>query len=206
MTRIFAFWFVVTSACLNVLALHAQTEEDFTVCLHEDLRSPDLAVKGCTAIIEAGRQILERVATAYNNRGVAFRNKQQYGKAIGDFDEAIRLEPHFTTAFNNRAVAYRNMGDLDRALADYNEAIRLQPKYLAAFYNRGLVLMDKGEFHRAIDDFTAVLHAGPPNAVVLYRRSQARAKSGDSHGAKADLAAAQAIRPDIVEAAAQSDR
>ena len=206
MTRIFAFWFVVTCGCLNQSAPRAQTDEDFTICLRQDLSSPDLAIKGCTAIIETGRKILGRLATAYNNRGVAFRNKQQYGKAIGDFDEAIRLEPHFTTAFNNRAVAYRNKGDLDRALADYDEAIHLEPNYVAAFYNRGLVLMDKGEFRRAIDDFTVVLQAGPPIAIVLYRRSQARARSGDSDGAEADLAAAQAIKSDIVEAATQSDR
>ncbi len=32
---------------------------------------------------------------AFNARGVAWKAKEQYDKAIADYDEAIRLEPSF---------------------------------------------------------------------------------------------------------------
>jgi tetratricopeptide (TPR) repeat protein len=87
------------------------------LCLGQDLSSPDLPIQGCTAVIQTGRKLLDRLATAYNNRGVAYRLKAEYDRAIEDFDEAIKLRPNFANAFNNRAVAYRNNGDLDHALA-----------------------------------------------------------------------------------------
>jgi tetratricopeptide (TPR) repeat protein len=177
----------------------AQTPQDWANCLVGDLSTPDLALEGCTAVIKTGEQILRRLATAYNNRGVAYRLKANYAQAIDDFNEAIRLEPKNANAFNNRGVAYRNMGDLDRAVADYDQAILIRPDYFAAFYNRGLALADKQEYAKAIADFTTALRANPKNPVVLYRRGATSLKSGDTEAGNADLAAAKAIKPDIEE-------
>jgi tetratricopeptide (TPR) repeat protein len=102
----------------------AQTQQEWALC--QDLRSPELPIQGCTAVIEAGRQVLDRLAAAYNNRGVAYRLKTEYDKAIDDFDEAIKLRPNYPNAFNNRGVAYRNKGDLEHALADYDRRCVLQ--------------------------------------------------------------------------------
>jgi tetratricopeptide (TPR) repeat protein len=103
----------------------AQTQQEWMLC--QDLRSPDYPIQGCTAVIQAGRQILDRLAFAHNNRGVAYRLKAEYDKAIADFDEAIKLRPDYPNAFNNRGVAYRNKGDLDHAMADYDQSITLKP-------------------------------------------------------------------------------
>jgi tetratricopeptide (TPR) repeat protein len=177
----------------------AQTPQDWANCLAGDLSTPDLPIEGCTAVIETGNQVLRRLAAAYNNRGVAYRVKENYAQAIHDFNEAIRLVPEFANAFNNRGVAYRNMGDLDRALADYDQAIRIEPDYIAAIYNRGLALAGKGEYGKAISDFTAVLRVDPKNPTVLFRRGTAYLNSGDIAAGNADLAAAKAIKPDIAE-------
>lgn len=164
-----------------------------------DLKTPDLPIEGCTAIIKTGRQILNRLATAYNNRGVAYRLKANYGQAIDDFNEALRLEPDYASAFNNRGVAYRNMGDVDHAIADYDQAIRLKPDYLAAYYNRGLALAEKREYGKAIADFTIILRDDPKNPIVLYRRGTVYLNNGDIEAGNADLAEAKAIKPDIDE-------
>jgi tetratricopeptide (TPR) repeat protein len=175
----------------------AQTPQDWANCLAGDLNTPDIPIEGCTAVIKTGEQILQRLSSAYNNRGVAYRLKANYALAIDDFNEAIRLVPKNANAFNNRGVAYRNLGDLDRAIADYDQAILIKPDYYAAFYNRGLALADKQEYAKAIADFTTVLRADQKNAFVLYRRGTALLKSGDVEGGNADLAEAQAIKPDF---------
>ena len=72
------------------------------------------------AVIKTGRDVIQRLATAYNNRGVALRLKADYAAAIADFNEAIRLAPNYANAFNNRGVAFRNAGDLEHAIADYD--------------------------------------------------------------------------------------
>jgi tetratricopeptide (TPR) repeat protein len=189
----------ISADCFEVGPSLAQTQEDWVHCLAGNLKTPDLPIEGCTAIIKTGRQVLDRLATAYNNRGVAYRLKANYGQAIDDFNEALRLEPDYASAFNNRGVAYRNMGDLDRAVADYDQAIRLRPDYVAAFYNRGLALADKREYGKAISDFTIVLQVDPKNPMVLYRRGTAYLNNGDIEVGNADLAEAKAIKPDITE-------
>jgi tetratricopeptide (TPR) repeat protein len=107
---------------LQAVSAFAQTRQEWLLCLGQDFSSPDLPIKGCTAIIQTGRQVIDRLATAYNNRGVAYRLKAEYDKAIEDFNEAIRLRPNSPTTFNNRAVAYRNKV-IWRHHADYHEAI-----------------------------------------------------------------------------------
>jgi tetratricopeptide (TPR) repeat protein len=190
---------LIFAGCFTAGPSLAQTPQDWALCLGGDLNTPDLPIEGCTAIIRTGRQALDRLATAYNNRGVAYRRKANYGQAIDDFNEALRLEPDYASAFNNRGVAYRNMGDLDRAVADYDQAIRLKPDYLAAYYNRGLALADKREYGKAISDFTALLRVDPKNPIVLYRRGTVYLNNGDIEAGNADLAEAKAIKPDIAE-------
>ena len=78
-----------------------------------------------------------KYAPAYNNRGLAWRDKGDLDRAIADYNEAIRLDPKYAFAYNNRGFAWRAKGDLDRAIADYTEAIRLEPKNAAYYRNRG---------------------------------------------------------------------
>src|SRR6266404_1522043 len=152
---------LIVASGLKGAPAFAQSPRDWANCLGGDLSTPDLPIEGCTAVIKTGDQVLRRLASAYNNRGVAYRVKANYAEAIDDFNEAIRLVPDFANAYNNRGVAYRNMGNLDRAVADYDQAIRIKPDYVAAFYNRGLALADKREYEKAISDFTAVLRVDP---------------------------------------------
>jgi hypothetical protein len=75
-------------------------------------------------------------ARAYNTRGMILQAKGEYDVAIGDFNEAIRLDPHFKWAFRNRGNAWKAKNEFDKAIADYNEAIRLDPKFIAAWGSR----------------------------------------------------------------------
>src|ERR1700737_2726317 len=189
---------LMVASCFQGAPTFAQTPQDWALCVGQD-GTPDLPMEGCTAMIKTGREGLGRLASAYNNRGVAYRVKANCAEAIDDFNEAIRLVPDFANAFNNRGVAYRNMGDLDRAVADYDQAIRIKPDYIAAFYNRGLALADKREYGKAISDFTAVLRVDPKNPTVLYRRGTTYLNKGDIEAGNADLAEARTIKPDIAE-------
>jgi len=68
-------------------------------------------------------------AEAFNNRGVARKDKSDFEDALQDYNQAIRLNPKSARPFNNRANLRKNKGDLGGALEDYNEAIRLKPDY-----------------------------------------------------------------------------
>jgi tetratricopeptide (TPR) repeat protein len=53
---------------------------------------------------------------AFNNRGIARKDKGDLDGAIRDSNEAIRLQPHYANAFNNRGTACQAKGDLDGAI------------------------------------------------------------------------------------------
>jgi tetratricopeptide (TPR) repeat protein len=75
-------------------------------------------------------------AEAFNNRGVARKDKSDFEDALQDYNQAIRLNPKSARPFNNRANLRKNKGDLGGALEDYNEAIRLKPDYADLFRGR----------------------------------------------------------------------
>ena len=66
-------------------------------------------------------------AIVYNNRGLAWGDKQEYDKAIADYTEAIRLDPEDETAYCGRGKAWVEKKEYDKAVADYTEAIQLDP-------------------------------------------------------------------------------
>jgi tetratricopeptide (TPR) repeat protein len=58
--------------------------------------------------------------SALGNRGVGFRIAGEYGRAIADFDAAIRLEPGIAGYYLERALALDAMGKHRLALSDFD--------------------------------------------------------------------------------------
>ena len=81
-----------------------------------------------------------KYAVAYNNRGVAWKNKGEYDLAIADYNTAIKLDKNYVSAYSNRGVALYRKGDNDRALVEYNKALQLDPNDADVYNNRGISL------------------------------------------------------------------
>ncbi len=171
----------------------ALTDEDWTSCARAGVPSIDLPIRGCTAVIQAGQQMLVQLVAAYNNRGVALRSNGEIDRAIEDYDQAIRLKPDYYIAINNRGVALMNKGELDRAIVDFDRTIQLKPDYFAAFHNRAEAFGRKGLFERAITDYDVIIKIDPRNSIFLYERATMKAKMGDQIGADADFRRADSI-------------
>ena len=69
-------------------------------------------------------QINPKDSLAFNNRGLAYRNKGETDSAINNYDQAILISPDFALAYYNRGTAYRNLNDDDHALPDFDKSIR----------------------------------------------------------------------------------
>ena len=50
---------------------------------------------------------------SYYKRGIAYYKKREYDKAIADFSEVIKRDPHFAEAYYNRGNAYWDKVDFD---------------------------------------------------------------------------------------------
>ena len=90
---------------------------------------------------------------AYNNRGAAYNELQQFDKAIIDFDKAIEMNPHDASSFNNRGFAFSQIDKNEQALKDFDKALEFDPFYYEVYINRGNVLKSKGEIGSALEDY-----------------------------------------------------
>ncbi len=190
MTRTAGFAVYVGSAALFLVAWAGAAQADFT----QEVRRcdfggghPDIQIVACTRNIESGRFTGRNLAVAFSNRALAYKKKNQWDRAIGDYDEAIRLKPDFAFALNNRGNAYYGKGHFDRAIRDYDEAIRLKPDFAEAFSNRGNVYRKKGRIARAIEDYNKAIGLNPDDAKVFADRGLAYEKKGEPGQALRDF-------------------
>jgi hypothetical protein len=74
-------------------ATNAQQSENLIWCINEAKEfSFDVAISGCTMLIQSSKESKSNVAIAFNHRGLAYLNKGDNDRAIADFNEAINAQ------------------------------------------------------------------------------------------------------------------
>src|ERR1700728_4879925 len=106
-------------------------------CTGQWRASNEERITSCTTLIDSGRYQPANLAILRHDRGVALRAKGDIAGAIGDFTEAIKLNPDYARAFADRGGARLMQHDLDGAIADVDAAIGLDPNDAGAFMTRG---------------------------------------------------------------------
>ena len=115
----------------------------------------------------------DKTANNYWHRSQIWRLKGELDIALGDMNEAIRLNPTSSSWFNSRGNLWKDKKEEDKALADYSEAIRLDPKNSGAYVNRGRVWRNKKDFDKAIADCNEALkHIDPNEKIGLFSASE----------------------------------
>ena len=115
----------------------------------------------------------------YNNLGLSYGQKGNFGQAISDYNKAIEINPNYTEAYNNRGIAYSFKGNFDLAISDFNKAIELNPNCVDAYNNRGNVYNDKGNFDLAISDYNKTIALDPNYTEAYNNRGNAYAQKGN---------------------------
>jgi len=156
-------WFFPLAIAAGLVFAFQARADDIAACNNAN---PEVKIFGCSAIIDAGTETPETIATAHFNRGLAHHAKREFDLAIADYDRAIALNPEFAEAYNYRGKAYFQKGDHDAAMPDLDRAIALNPEYAGAYANRGLVLGWEGKKERAAADFREVLALRPGDPVA----------------------------------------
>ena len=139
----------------------------------------------------------ERRSAAYNNRGIARQETGDPNGAVGDYGQAITLDPHDAVAYYNRGSVRAQLGALDLAIEDYNEAIHLNAGDASAYNNRGTVWLRKGGslgYRKAMEDFNRALRYDGKNAAALTNRGFEYYANGDTRAA-GDYDAALTLDP-----------
>lgn len=179
------------------------TPRDVVACAQD--RVQDLAIAGCTRIIEDAKQKPKARGVAFYNRGNAYVLKGDHDKAVADFDEALKLEPKNASIYNNRGNARGDKGESDAAMADFDAAIKANPRYAAAYFNRANALAAKGETDRALKDYDAAIKHNKRNVNAYIARGALLLAGGASAKARADMKQAARLAPKNAYAVLWSD-
>ncbi len=101
------------------------------------------------------------VLDAWNNRGIARKDKKDYEGAMSDYHQALRINPQNYQAFNNKANLFYVLNDYRSALNNYDSAIKYNPQFALTFKNRGVVKFILKDFAGAAEDFRKALEIEP---------------------------------------------
>lgn len=85
--------------------------------------------------IESAREFYDRAiqiapdyAEAFDRRATLFLLDENYGEAILDLNEVIRLEPRHFGAWTGLATIFEALGAPDEAISSYEEVLKINPQ------------------------------------------------------------------------------
>lgn len=137
-----------------------------TDCLSEDL---ERRIPGCSAIIDNPSASAADKSQAYAIRALTLSIKGLYERAIGDYDQAIRLDPNFAVALNNRAWAYFKWGRAPVGLADVEKSLQVNPLSEHTWDTRAHIRQVMGNHAGAFSDYEQAVNLGGERMVKLYQ-------------------------------------
>src|SRR4029077_15506574 len=100
------------SAIVLASTVCAQQSDERRRCFASEGVTPQQKLESCTLFIESAGQSSQTRVAALNSRGNAHLSQRNYDRAIDDYNEAIRLDPHFATGFKTHGFAHQRTGHL----------------------------------------------------------------------------------------------
>ncbi|KAL0021276.1 hypothetical protein WJX79_005975 [Trebouxia sp. C0005] len=134
------------------------------------------------------------------NRGLCFRARREYNKAVEDFDRVLQRCPADLAALSNRGYAFRKLGKFAAASEDYTAALKQSPGTVRLYNNRGYCLAKLGKYKSAIQDYQQVIQLDPANAHAYHNRGISFDKLGQFEEAVADFTTVLKLDPTNVNA------
>jgi tetratricopeptide (TPR) repeat protein len=119
------FWIVLA---LSLIAGPALAQTNVQKCVSED---PDVAIAGCTALIQEGGLDTAHMVGVSVIRGNAYSDKEMFDQAIADYTKAISLKAD-PVAYSDRGLVYAKQGKKELAVTDFRAALKLDPSDQAA--------------------------------------------------------------------------
>ena len=89
--------------------------------------------------------VSDRYTPAYVNRALVQMQLGEYGKAVEDLNEAIRLEPTEPKHYYRRGRAYELLGEADKSVKSYLSAIQFDERFVPAYNALITVLTESGQ-------------------------------------------------------------
>ena len=174
-------------------------EEQRLRCSDESAdRDNERVVASCTALLLSSGSDGEARFLALSHRARAYVRMSDYGRALPDFREAMRLEPNDYRMLNGFCWSLAVRGeDLVEARTACDAALRLHPDDPQILDSRGLVSLKQGRNQDAWTDYNRAVSIEPRGLSWLYGRGIAAIRLGRVEEGLRDIASAEAQYPPI---------
>ncbi|MBF0279914.1 MAG: tetratricopeptide repeat protein [SAR324 cluster bacterium] len=143
---------------------------------------------------------IRKYPEAFHNRALTYFNLNRYDLALGDYNQALRLNPKYTEAYFNRGNVNFRMNRFQAAFADYNKTLSLNAKYVDAYFNRGLIHFRLNRFESAYEDYSRTLSLSKDYTEAYFNRGLSSFKMKKYEQALIDFNQTLALDSDYVEA------
>ena len=106
------------------------------------------------------------------NLGVAYKNLNNFEKAIFYYKISLKYNPFLTDAMNNLANLLYAMGKKEEAMDLYYQVLKIDSETPGAHNNIANILLDKGDYAGALDHYEKAMALDPEN--VLFKNNYER--------------------------------
>ncbi len=146
-------------------------------------------------VIKKGDLSRRQMASAYFNRGKSWRAEGYTGKALADYNQALKLNPKLVAAYLARGGLWQSWGKYEQALEDYSRAIDIRKGYVNAYQKRVRLYFLMGDYHKVIEDADTIIRLDTSLPEPLLIRSLAREKRGELDAAIKDMERYLLLKP-----------
>ncbi len=138
-----------------------------------------MLVASCFALVACGsfsgqmQCDTECQARANHSQGMNYYNRDThyYGRAVGYFDEATRIDPDYASALNARAWILYTAGRNEDALPSAERAVSLAPGNAWNLGTKGHILAAQGDWVDSLDAFKQGMAADDSDWIRKYQRA-----------------------------------
>ncbi len=129
---------------------------------YKQTRDPQWVGKARTEC-EAAIGLDSEAAAAHVCLGTLYNGTGQPQRAVGQFREALQVEPTDDEAYRSLAFAYQKLGKPQKAEDTYKKAIALRPDYWAGYNWLGVFYFSENRYLEASKMFSQVVALAPDN-------------------------------------------
>jgi Tfp pilus assembly protein PilF len=112
------------------------------------------------------------ISAAFMRRGTSYGAKADHGRAFGDLDKVIELDPKNVEDHLNRSALYGLKADRERALVEVNKAIEINPGFAGAYIARANIYLQLGNNEHAVPDAGKAIELDPKRANGCHIRKR----------------------------------
>lgn len=139
-------------------------------------------------------------AALHFQQGIADMNGNNLGKAVNEFEAALRLDANSLDARYALSAACWKLGDREGAIQLLRQVVKQNPSFAAeAHYNLGLELKQAGDLDEAARELSASIRLEPRSAKPYLALCQVQTEKQDLEGALATARKAVELVPDDPE-------